>query len=119
MSRTGSRTRHSRLEVHPAAIIAPGCRVRHRTSGAARGRAAGEAQVEAVGARPHISGAVAHDRIDYGDSAMADTYDTQALPPSTPSASLISTTLLIYALYGIAAVLGLVSSGFPLIAPFF
>jgi uncharacterized membrane protein len=57
--------------------------------------------------------------IDYGESAMADTYDTQALPPSTPSASLISTTLLIYVLYGIAAVLGLVSSGFPLIAPFF
>jgi uncharacterized membrane protein len=56
---------------------------------------------------------------DNGDFAMADTYDTQALPPSTPSASLISTTLLIYALYGIAAVLGLASSGFPLIAPFF
>jgi uncharacterized membrane protein len=50
---------------------------------------------------------------------MADNYDTQALPPSAPSASLISTTLLIYALYGIAAVFGLVSSGFPLIAPFF
>ena len=50
---------------------------------------------------------------------MAETYDTQALPPSTPSASLISTTLLIYALYGIAAIAGLVSSGFPLIAPFF
>jgi uncharacterized membrane protein len=54
-----------------------------------------------------------------GDFAMAETYDTQALPPSTPSASLISTTLLIYALYGIAAIAGLVSSGFPLIAPFF
>src|ERR1700680_2032592 len=54
-----------------------------------------------------------------GDFAMADTYETQALPPSTPSASLISTTLLIYALYGIAAIAGLVSSGFPLIAPFF
>src|SRR6202171_3317380 len=50
--------------------------------------------------------------------AMADTYDTQALPPNAPSPSLISTTLLIYALYGIAAVFGLVSSGFPLIAPF-
>ena len=50
---------------------------------------------------------------------MADIYDTQAVPPSAPSASLISTTLLIYALYGIAAVFGLVSSGFPLIAPLF
>src|SRR5437588_430884 len=30
---------------------------------------------------------------DNGDFAMAETYDTQALPPSTPSASLISTTL--------------------------
>jgi uncharacterized membrane protein len=48
---------------------------------------------------------------DDGDFAMAETYDTQALPPSTPSASLISTTLLIYALYGIAAIAGL--------APFF
>jgi uncharacterized membrane protein len=35
----------------------------------------------------------------------------------TPSSSLISTTLLIYALLGVAAVVGLVSSGFPLIAP--
>jgi uncharacterized membrane protein len=34
-----------------------------------------------------------------------------------PSSSLISTTLLVYALFGIAAVAGLVSSGFPLIAP--
>jgi uncharacterized membrane protein len=50
---------------------------------------------------------------------MAETYESQALPPVGPSASLISTTLLIYALYGIAAVFGLVSSGFPLIAPFF
>lgn len=37
--------------------------------------------------------------------------------PSTPSASLVSTTLLLYALFGVAAVVGLVSSGFPLIAP--
>jgi uncharacterized membrane protein len=51
--------------------------------------------------------------------AMANTYETQALPPVVPSASLISTTLLIYALYGIAAGVGIVSSGFPLIAPFF
>ena len=50
---------------------------------------------------------------------MADVYDTQVVPPAAPSASLMSTTLLIYALYGIAAVAGLVSSGFPLIAPFF
>ena len=34
-----------------------------------------------------------------------------------PSSSLISTTLLVYALLGVAAVVGLVSSGFPLIAP--
>ena len=34
-----------------------------------------------------------------------------------PSSSLISTTLLVYALFGVAAVVGLVSSGFPLIAP--
>jgi uncharacterized membrane protein len=51
---------------------------------------------------------------------MAETYDSQALPPpGAPSASLISTTLVVYALYGVAAVFGLVSSGFPLIAPFF
>jgi uncharacterized membrane protein len=50
---------------------------------------------------------------------MAETYESQALPPAAPSASLISTTLLVYLLYGIAAVFGLVSSGFPLIAPFF
>ncbi len=37
--------------------------------------------------------------------------------PGTPSSSLISTTLLVYALFGVAAVVGLVSSGFPLIAP--
>ena len=37
---------------------------------------------------------------------MADTSQTQALPPSSPSASLISTTLLMYALYGIAAIVG-------------
>jgi uncharacterized membrane protein len=50
---------------------------------------------------------------------MAEILDTQALPPAAPSPSLMSTTLLIYALYGIAAAIGLVSSGFPLIAPFF
>ena len=38
-------------------------------------------------------------------------------PTATPSSSLISTTLLVYALFGVAAVTGLVSSGFPLIAP--
>ena len=34
-----------------------------------------------------------------------------------PSSSLISMTLLVYALFGVAAIVGLVSSGFPLIAP--
>src|SRR3984893_10075068 len=106
MSRTGSRARHSRPEVHPAAIIAPGALcATSRLGRRSRRRCRWKVEVEAAKARPHIRGAVAHDRIDYGDSAMADTYDTQALPPSTPSASLISTTLLIYALYGIAAVL--------------
>ena len=37
--------------------------------------------------------------------------------PSAPSASLISTTLLIYALFGVAAVIALFSHGFPLVAP--
>ena len=50
---------------------------------------------------------------------MAEIYESQALPPASPSASLISTTLVVYALYGVAAVFGLLSSGFPLIAPFF
>ena len=40
-----------------------------------------------------------------------------ALAPGMPSSSLISTTLLVYALFSVAAVAGLVSSGFPLIAP--
>ena len=39
------------------------------------------------------------------------------LASGTPSSSLISTTLLVYALFGVGAVAGLVSSGFPLIAP--
>ena len=42
---------------------------------------------------------------------------TDAPAPGSPSPSLISTTLLVYALFGVAAVVGLVSSGFPLIAP--
>jgi len=37
--------------------------------------------------------------------------------PLAPSASLISTTLLVYALFGIAAVIALFSHGFPLVAP--
>src|SRR4029077_17137236 len=37
--------------------------------------------------------------------------------PGVPSASLVSTTLLVYALFGVAAVVGLASSGFPLVAP--
>ena len=49
---------------------------------------------------------------------MADTTAPESpLAPGTPSTSLISTTLVIYALFGVAAVAGLVSSGFPLIAP--
>ncbi|MGH8714475.1 MAG: DUF4870 family protein [Casimicrobiaceae bacterium] len=40
-----------------------------------------------------------------------------AVDSSVPSQSLISTTLIVYALFGVAAVAGLVSSGFPLIAP--
>jgi uncharacterized membrane protein len=45
--------------------------------------------------------------------------DTPVPPASNgaPSPALISTTLVIYALFGVAAVAGLVSSGFPLIAP--
>lgn len=45
--------------------------------------------------------------------------DTPApeLAGSAPSASLISMTLVVYALFGVAAVGGLASSGFPLIAP--
>ena len=39
------------------------------------------------------------------------------LVTSAPPPSLISTTLLVYGLFGVAAVAGLVSSGFPLIAP--
>jgi len=50
---------------------------------------------------------------------MADTLDIHALPPNAPSAALISTTLLIYALYGAGATLALLSSGSPFIAPFF
>ncbi|MEP6943973.1 MAG: hypothetical protein ABI981_13605 [Betaproteobacteria bacterium] len=40
-----------------------------------------------------------------------------SLVAGMPSSSLISTTLLVYALFGVGAVAGLVSSGFPLIAP--
>lgn len=42
--------------------------------------------------------------------------DTLA-PPAAPSASLISMTLVVYAFFGFSAVVGLLSSGFPLIAP--
>lgn len=49
---------------------------------------------------------------------MADTAAPESpLAPGTPSASLISTTLVVYALFGVAAIAGLVSSGFPLVAP--
>jgi uncharacterized membrane protein len=37
--------------------------------------------------------------------------------PAAPPASLISTTLLIYALFGVAAIIALFSHGFPLVAP--
>jgi uncharacterized membrane protein len=43
-----------------------------------------------------------------------------AVPPvanGAPSPALISMTLVIYALFGVAAIAGLASSGFPLIAP--
>jgi len=45
---------------------------------------------------------------------MAELLEPQA---SAPSPSLISTTLLVYALFGVADVIALASSGFPLIAP--
>jgi uncharacterized membrane protein len=45
---------------------------------------------------------------------MAELLESQI---SAPSPSLISTTLLVYALFGVADVVALVSSGFPLIAP--
>ena len=45
---------------------------------------------------------------------MAELLETQA---PGPSASLVSTTLVIYALFGVADVTALASSGFPLIAP--
>jgi uncharacterized membrane protein len=38
-------------------------------------------------------------------------------PPAAPSASLISTTLLVYALFGVAAVVALLAHGFPPVAP--
>ena len=50
-----------------------------------------------------------------GNQNMSDT--PLPPPPAAPSASLISTTLVVYGLFGVAAVVGLVSSGFPLIAP--
>ena len=45
--------------------------------------------------------------------------DTPVPPGASgaPSPALISMTLVIYALFGVAAVVGLASSGFPLIAP--
>ena len=45
---------------------------------------------------------------------MAELLESQV---SAPSPSLISTTLLVYALFGVADVVALASSGFPLIAP--
>src|SRR5438094_5597635 len=45
--------------------------------------------------------------------------DTSSSPhdAGVPAASLITATLIVYALFGVAAVTALVSSGFPLIAP--
>jgi uncharacterized membrane protein len=63
--------------------------------------------------------AVAVDRLE-GDlmNEMPVTIEAPVLAtPGVPSASLVSTTLLVYALFGVAAVVGLASSGFPLIAP--
>ncbi len=45
---------------------------------------------------------------------MAELLESQV---SAPSPSLISTTLLVYVLFGVADVVALASSGFPLIAP--
>ena len=47
---------------------------------------------------------------------MTDVPTSQAAP-GTPTASLISTTLFIYALYGAAAVIALAAHGFPPVAP--
>jgi uncharacterized membrane protein len=47
---------------------------------------------------------------------MTDVSTPQAAP-GTPTPSLISTTLLIYGLYGLAAVIALAAHGFPPIAP--
>lgn len=43
--------------------------------------------------------------------------DTPPVASGAPSPSLVSMTLVVYALFGVAAVAGLASSGFPLIAP--
>jgi len=48
---------------------------------------------------------------------MADPSVPETSMTPSPSASLISTTLLIYALFGVAAVIALFSHGFPLVAP--
>src|SRR5215469_6484684 len=48
---------------------------------------------------------------------MADPSVPETSATPSPSASLISTTLLIYALFGVAAVIALFSHGFPLVAP--
>jgi uncharacterized membrane protein len=50
---------------------------------------------------------------------MTEELSSQLPNPSVgaPSSSLISTTLIVYALFGIGAVSALASSGFPLVAP--
>jgi uncharacterized membrane protein len=50
---------------------------------------------------------------------MTEELSSQLPAPSAgaPSSSLISTTLIVYALFGIGAISALASSGFPLVAP--
>jgi uncharacterized membrane protein len=48
---------------------------------------------------------------------MADFQVTQTTGLSVPAQSLVSTTLIIYVLFAIGAVAGIVSSGFPLVLP--
>lgn len=55
--------------------------------------------------------------IEEGEKTMTDSSAQGSPAAPAPSASLISTTLLIYALFGVAAVIALFSHGFPLVAP--
>src|SRR6266545_1381519 len=84
------------------------------TASMVRTRTAGAIPIEACG-RLRRRGPKPKTNASKGDRKMTDTPS----PPAVPSASLISTTLVVYALFGVAALLGLLSSGFPLIAPLF